>query len=266
MITPSHFTILPSIALLRPVFGQDVAVAIRAYRSIALWMLGYPVAALGDAERALEDAREIGHAATLMYALSITFFTQVLCGRYAAAKTQCDEVSVLAEEKGALIWKAAGTINLGCVLALTSKPFEAVRVITVGLAAERSIGGTAYRPWWLANCSMAYAALGDFETAWSSIDEAMTAVEAVKEKWFEADIHRTAGEIARMQADPDPAKAEAYSSKRSRLRAHRRRNPGNCAPRPAWRDCGASRASGMRPMPCSRPSTAGSPKALTHST
>jgi class 3 adenylate cyclase/predicted ATPase len=191
-------------------FGQDVAVAIRSYRSIALWMLGYPVAALGDAERALGDAREIGHAATLMYALSITFFTQALCGRYAAAKTQCDEVSVLAEEKGALIWKAAGTTNLGCVLALTNKAFDAVRVITAGLAAERSIGGTAYRPWWLANCSIAYATLGDFEAAWSSIDEAMTAVEAVKEKWFEADIHRTAGEIARMQADPDLAKAETY--------------------------------------------------------
>jgi predicted ATPase len=145
-----------------------------------------------------------------MYALSITFFTQVLCGRYAAAKTQCDEVSVLAEEKGALIWKAAGTTNLGCVLALTNKPFEAARVITAGLAAERSIGGTAYQPWWLANRSVAYATLGDFEAAWSSIDEAMTAVETVKEKWFEADIHRTAGEIARMRADPDLAKAEAY--------------------------------------------------------
>jgi predicted ATPase len=189
-------------------FGQDVAVAIRTYRSIALWMLGYPVAALGDAERALGDAREIGHAATLMYALSITFFTQALCGRYAAAKTQCDEVSVLAEEKGALIWKAAGTTNLGCVLALTNQASDAVGVITAGLAAERSIGGTAYQPWWLANCSIAYATLGDFEAAWSSIDEAMMAVEAVREKWFEADIHRTAGEIARMQADLP--KAEAY--------------------------------------------------------
>ena len=32
-------------------------------------MLGYPEAALADVEQALRDAREIGQAATLMYAL-----------------------------------------------------------------------------------------------------------------------------------------------------------------------------------------------------
>ena len=50
-------------------FGQDVRVAILSYRSWALWMLGYPEAALADADHALKDAREIGQAATLMYAL-----------------------------------------------------------------------------------------------------------------------------------------------------------------------------------------------------
>ena len=42
---------------------------ILSYRSIALWMLGYPEAALADTESMLKDAREIGQAATLMYAL-----------------------------------------------------------------------------------------------------------------------------------------------------------------------------------------------------
>ena len=50
-------------------FGQDVRVAILCYRSLALWLLGYPEAALADADHALKDAREIGQAATLMYAL-----------------------------------------------------------------------------------------------------------------------------------------------------------------------------------------------------
>ena len=50
-------------------FGQDIRVTILCYRSWALWMLGYPEAALADTEHALKDAREIGQAATLMYAL-----------------------------------------------------------------------------------------------------------------------------------------------------------------------------------------------------
>ena len=41
-------------------FGQDVRVSALAYRSIGRWMLGYPEAALADADHALQEAREIG--------------------------------------------------------------------------------------------------------------------------------------------------------------------------------------------------------------
>ena len=50
-------------------FGQDVRVAILSYGSWALWFLGYPEAALADAAYGLTEAREIGQAATSMYAL-----------------------------------------------------------------------------------------------------------------------------------------------------------------------------------------------------
>ena len=72
-------------------FGQDVGVAILSYRSWALWLLGYPEAALADADQALKDAREIGQAATLMYALVLAVVTHILCGNYAAANAQSDE-------------------------------------------------------------------------------------------------------------------------------------------------------------------------------
>ena len=36
---------------------------------MALWLLGYPAAALVDADHALKDAREIGQAITSLYAL-----------------------------------------------------------------------------------------------------------------------------------------------------------------------------------------------------
>ena len=38
----------------------------------------------------------------------------------------------------------------------------------------------------------------------------MAAVEATGETWHEADIHRTAGEIALMSSKPDAAKAQAH--------------------------------------------------------
>ena len=36
------------------------------------------------------------------------------------------------------------------------------------------------------------------------------AVETTKERWFEAEVNRIAGEIALMSPEPDAAKAEAY--------------------------------------------------------
>ena len=98
------------------------------FRSVtALSVLGYPEAALADADRVLKDAREIGQAATLMYALAYGSMTHIHCGDYAAANAQLDELVGLAEEKGALLWQALAMVLRGRVLALTGKPSDAVR-------------------------------------------------------------------------------------------------------------------------------------------
>ena len=65
-------------------------------------------------------------------------------------------------------------------------------------------------PLHLSYLAKAYAELGQFDDAWRCIGEAMTAMETTKEKWFEADINRMAGEIALKSPEPDAAKAEAY--------------------------------------------------------
>ena len=89
-------------------FGQDLGVAILDYRSVALWPLGYPEAALRDTDDALRNAREIGQAATLMHALFQASIPHALCGNCAAAAAQAQELVALAEEKGSLLWKPTG--------------------------------------------------------------------------------------------------------------------------------------------------------------
>jgi predicted ATPase len=98
----------------------------------------------------------------------------------------------------------------GSVLALTGKAAGAIQMITAGLTAWRSTGATAYMPWWLSYLARAYAELGQFDEAWRCIGEAITAMEATKEKFWEAEVHRTAGEIALLSPEPDPTRAEAY--------------------------------------------------------
>ena len=90
-----------------------------SYRSLVLWLLGYPEAALADIEHALKDAREIGHAATLMYALFHATLPLVWCGNYATANAIVDELVALADERGASFWKVQGMRAQGQLLALT---------------------------------------------------------------------------------------------------------------------------------------------------
>jgi class 3 adenylate cyclase/predicted ATPase len=192
-------------------FSHDSRVAIFSFRSLALWMLGYPEGALADANHALKDAREIGHATTLMYALGYaTLLTHIYCGDYAAANAQADEVVALADEKGAVFWKALGMMNQGCVLTLTGKASDAVQIITAGLTVYRSTGSTVWIPFYLSYQARAYADVGKFHDAWRCVSEAMAAMETTKERWCEAEINRTAGEIALMSPEPDAAKAEAH--------------------------------------------------------
>jgi tetratricopeptide (TPR) repeat protein len=121
-------------------FAVDVRMAVLSYRSRALWLLGYPEAALADTDHALNDAREIGQAATLMYALGHAPLTRFQCGKYATANAIFEELVALADEKGTLLWKALGMMNQGWLFALTGKASDAVHMITSGITALRSTG------------------------------------------------------------------------------------------------------------------------------
>jgi|SRR5271166_964081 len=174
-------------------FATELGATILSWRAWALWFLGYPDAARADADRALRDAREFGHAPTLMNTLTITSRTRVYCGNYAAAKAQRDELVALADEKSALFWKAQGMMTEGCVFALTGQASDAVASITSSIAAYWSTGSTLFTPF-LSSCwAKAYADLGQFEDAWRRIGEAMTTAETTGETWCEAEIYRTAG-------------------------------------------------------------------------
>ena len=190
-------------------FSSDVGVNILSSRLVALWCLGYPDAARTDAALALGDAREIRHAPTLMVALFWGTLTHIHCGDYGTANARLDELVALADEKGAPFWKALGMATQGCVFALAGQASDAVALIASSIATYRSTGSSHWMPLCLSILARAYAQLDLFDDAWRCIDEAIAAVEATRERWNEANIHRIAGEITLMSPEPDAAKAEA---------------------------------------------------------
>jgi predicted ATPase len=144
-----------------------------------------------------------------MHAMSLTCLTQLIGGNYAIAKARSDEMIVLAEEKGASYYKAIEMLRRAGVLALTGRASNAVGIFSSAIPVWRSMGTTIFLPVYLSHLARAYGELGQFDQAWSHIGKAITAVETTKETWYEAEVHRIAGEIALMSPEPDAAKAEA---------------------------------------------------------
>jgi predicted ATPase len=191
--------------------GRDVGVTLLSVRSGCLWELGYPAASRNEGERAVNEARKIGHAATLMYALWWASWFHMHYGAYAEAQSLLDELAALADEKDAtLFWKATEIAWRGMLFALTGKASDAVRAITSGMTSLRSTGAALYEPWHLWHLAMAYAELGQPDDARRYMDNAIDKVTRSKEKWCEAEVNRIAGEIGLKSLAPDTEKAEKY--------------------------------------------------------
>ena len=145
-----------------------------------------------------------------MSALCFASLPHVFSGRYAAANALLDEVVALADQKGSLIWKTFGMMNQGYVRALTGRTSDAIHIITAGIAAWQSTGSTVFAPSFLSYLASSYADIGQFDEALRCIDEAMAAIDTTKEKWWEAEVNRVAGEIVLKSLAPETAKAETY--------------------------------------------------------
>jgi hypothetical protein len=200
-----------------------------------------------------------------MYALGVTALTHIVCGNFGAASAMLDELVALVDEKGALHWKGIGTSVQGWLYSLTGNASGAVQIIIAGITAYRSTRATQALPVLLASSTSAYAGIGRFDDAWRCIGETMTAIETTKESWFQAEVHRVAGEVALKSPSQNAAKAEAYFERALAVAREQQAKSWNCAQRRVWRGSGAIRVSAMRPAIFSLQSTAGSPRASTRS-
>jgi len=65
-------------------------------------------------------------------------------------------------------------------------------------------------PFFLSNLARAFSDLGRFDDSRRCAGDAITMIETSGERWYQAEAHRIAGEIALTSAEPDAAKAEGY--------------------------------------------------------
>jgi len=145
-----------------------------------------------------------------MFTLNFPILVNTYCGNYHSANECLKELVALAEEKGATFRKAEGVLRRGYILTLTGEASKAVDIVRSGIDLWRSAGSTIFTPEQEFMLAIAHADAGQFDDAWRCIGEAMTAMQATKERWCEAEAHRVAGEIALQSPRRDVAKAQAH--------------------------------------------------------
>jgi predicted ATPase len=190
--------------------GKDFWVSALVERAFALWLLGYPEASIAEGARGLKYARDFGRAAALIYALNITSMIAVFCGNHTTANAQMDESITLATKQGAKAFRIFGALHQGCLFAPSAKPADTVQIVSIGIAATRSFGTRVFTPFYLSHLAWAHAELHQFAEAWRCINEALTVLQLTKEKWFEPEVNRIAGEIALKSPNPEAADANTF--------------------------------------------------------
>jgi len=191
-------------------FGQDVMTTVLSYYSLALWSLGYPEKALRSAEQAVEAARETGQAASLMFGFFMASIFHISCRNYSLVDELARKLFMVADKKGALLWKAGSLVYQGCVFTASGKPGDAVALITAGIADYRSTGATVLLTVYLSLLGRAYADLGQFDEAWRCMNEASSIIETAEEKIWESEVNRVAGEITLLSQPLEAGKAEQH--------------------------------------------------------
>ena len=160
-----------------------------------------------DVDRALKEEREIGYVPSLAFVLWAQCWLHVDGGNYGVADRLVDELLGLADDKGVVFWKAGAIVCRGWLFSLTGKALEAVKMTSSGLTALRSAGASLHSPLMLKNLAKAHAQLGQFDDAWRCVGEAIATVQRTREKFYEAEVNRFAGEITLMLPRPVDCKS-----------------------------------------------------------
>jgi class 3 adenylate cyclase/tetratricopeptide (TPR) repeat protein len=179
-------------------------------RGACLWLLGFPEAALSDCERAIADARDAKHAVTFLITVPVAITVLARLGRYDEAIALADQVEAVSDEKELAFVVVNVKLVRGFVLSLMGDASGAIRTILSIEETSRDMGLTFLTPFKKIILAEAYASQGQVELARGSVRDALEHIERTKETWAEAEVHRTAGEIALMESAERHADAEAH--------------------------------------------------------
>ena len=188
------------------VFGSDVTVYFRATVAVADYLLGHQDAADTLTDTCMTQIRDTKLIPTILPAGYQTRFVRTMCGNFEKLESEANEIFDIVFNNG-LYLSFYKNIVPGLRLSIDGNPERASEYLNRGLAEYDATGESLHNSFYRSHLAYAYLRSGELGLARTCIREALAHVEQKHERWYEADVHRMAGEIAR--AEHDEAEAEA---------------------------------------------------------
>jgi predicted ATPase len=188
---------------------QDPRVASLSFLSVALWLLGYPAAALEMSGEALGRARDLGHPMSLAFALSYGAMLK-LCRRDPEAAHQlADEARRVGMEHGFRYWSALGSTYCGIAQAALGRTDEGIAETLAGIESYRATGSALGAAAVVVGLASSYLKAGMADQARSAAEQALDVIEQTGARMSAAELCRLRGEALLTRGAPFEAQAQA---------------------------------------------------------
>ena len=174
---------------------QDFGVTSRSYLAMTLWFLGYPDQALHQSNEALALARNLSHAFSQAYALSIAPVVHQLRREGAAAQERAEAATKLSSDQEFINWTTFSTVFRGWALAAQGRTAEGIAQIHCGLTGWQALGSVIAMTVFLGLLADACDMAGQVEQGLEAVMDALALVKQAGERVWEAELYRLKGQL-----------------------------------------------------------------------
>jgi predicted ATPase len=187
--------------------GHDAAVCAHIHDALFLQILGYPDRALAQLAKGSSLARGLVHTPSLIHALWVGAETHFLRRDPVNAAALVSEWQSLGSDYSSSVGAANAKMLLGWILVTMGERHSGLATLRDGLDQYRKTQPKFLAPYRLGRAVAAFLDAGEIEGGMALLAEAIRAMEAWGERWYEAELFRFKGLL--LLASSMDAQAEA---------------------------------------------------------
>ena len=188
--------------------GHDPKVCGTGERAFSLWLLGFPDQALATGREAMEWARRLAHAGSLVHALDMSLLLHRYRRDAQTVQRRADEIIQYSETHGFSAHRAKGTVFLGWALAELGESERGIAHMREGLEDLRALVTGEDFPILREMLATACVKAGQPELALDMLDQAFAETEQMGLCYWTAELHRSRGEALLALSPPRVSEAE----------------------------------------------------------